>query len=148
MQKTIVIGHLGQDAILKDYNGKQFVQFSIADSSKSKKADGTVIERTQWFECTMNYTNVFSYLKKGQLVMVMGRATVSAYISKQDGSARASLNLQVSELNLLGGSNAQGQPQQQATTVQVQPQQEVRSFAQAPTTTEILMNDGDDDLPF
>lgn len=65
MQKVMIIGNLGRDAEVKEVNGNQFVSFTIADTNKRKTAAGEVVESTTWYDCTMNKTNVFPYLKKG-----------------------------------------------------------------------------------
>ena len=149
MQKIMIIGHLGQDAVIKDINGSQFVSFSIADTIKTKDPYGTVRERTTWFDCAMKPSNVVQYLKKGTQVCVMGRISADAYIGKQDGQPKANLRCHVFELNLLSGGASQAAtataaaPQAQATPAQQAP----TAFAQAPTQ-DVLINDGDDDLPF
>lgn len=135
MQKTLIIGNLGQDATLKDVNGKQFVTFSIADSMRGKNADGTTVERTQWFECTMKPGNVLPYLKKGQQVAVIGRVYATAYTSRQDGTPQAALKCQVHELNLLGGAS------QHAAQPAAQP-------TQAPQAAPTMPAEEDGDLPF
>ena len=140
MQKIMIIGHLGADAIIKENNGSQFVSFSIADTIKTKDPYGTVRERTTWFDCAMKPSNVVQYLKKGTQVCVIGRISADAYIGKQDGQPKASLRCYVLELNLLGG-NPQG------ATVAAPAPQAPTAFAQAPTQ-DVLINDGDDDLPF
>ena len=147
MQKTLIIGHLGADAVIKESNGSQFVSFSIADTIKTKDPYGTVRERTTWFDCAMKPSNVVPFLKRGTQVCVIGRISADAYIGKQDGQPKASLRCYVLELNLLGGSP-------QGATVAAPPQQQQAAAPQAPTafaqapTQDVLINDGDDDLPF
>lgn len=130
MQKTIIIGHLGQDAQMRESNGRQFITFSVADSNKRKNADGTTTDNTQWIECLYSSTGVFPYLKKGTQVAIAGRLYAQAY--EKNGQAMASLKCQVQELNLLGGGNS-GNNNQQAQAYQPQSNS---------------MNDSNDDLPF
>ena len=132
MQKTIIIGHLGSDAQQRESNGRAFITFSIADTQKYKKADGTYAEQMQWIECISNSTGVLPYLKKGTLVSVVGRMSAQAY--EKNGQAVASLKCNVQELNLLGGGNNQ----QQAPIQQAQPM----------VNNSNIMNESNDDLPF
>lgn len=129
---------------MKDVNGNQFATFTIADTVKSKNSEGVNVERTTWFECAMKPSNVLPYLKKGQLVMVIGRVYANAYISKQTGEPAATLKVQVHEINLLGsGKNDTQQPQH------AQQSQQTAQPAQQPVQQSIAMpQEGEDDLPF
>ena len=112
MQKTLIIGNLGGDAELKEYNGRQFVSFHIAETGKRKTASGDVLESKTWYECTMNYGNVFPYLKKGTQVMVIGRSYATAYVAEKgehQGEVMVKMKCTVQELILLGSSNNNGQ---------------------------------------
>jgi single-strand DNA-binding protein len=153
MQKAMIIGNLGKDAEVKEVNGSQFVSFTIADTNKRKTAAGEIVESTTWYDCTMNKTNVFPYLKKGQQVMIIGRIYANAYISKQDehlGEAMAKMKFAVQELQLLGGvknDNQQPAPAQQPVAQYPYAQQAVQQ-PQAQQATMEMPPDGDDDLPF
>lgn len=144
MQKTLIIGHLGKEAEVKEVNGKQFVSFTLADSNKRKTATGEIIDSVTWYECTMNLTNVLPYLKKGQQVMVIGRSYATGYVSKQTGEIAVAMKCVVQELQLLGSpsGNTGSQPAagQQAPAAQPVQQQQPQ--------TAMMPAEGDDDLPF
>ena len=102
MQKTLIIGHLGKEAEVKEVNGKQFVSFTLADSNKRKTATGEIIDSVTWYECTMNLTNVLPYLKKGTKVFLRGNIAPKMYVG-HDGQKHAGINLFVTEIELAGG---------------------------------------------
>lgn len=98
MLVTEIIGNIGQDAQVKDYNGRKFVSFSVADSYKSK--DQTV--HTTWVSCTIEGDggNLTQYLKKGTSVFVRGRSRINLY-QRRDGSYGADLSIAVRDIHLL-----------------------------------------------
>lgn len=101
VSKTIVIGHLGKDADIKQVNGKQVMNFSIAHSTSYTNAQGVKVENTQWFECAYwSESKVGAYLLKSALVCVEGEVSVRAY-PKNDGTTGISLMLRVFNVNLL-----------------------------------------------
>lgn len=106
LSKTIVVGHLGKDAIVKEVNGKKVINFSVAHSESYTDKQGAKQTKTTWFECAKwgENANVAPYLTKGMLVAVEGTVEASAYADKE-GKPAASLKLNVFALNLLGSSN-------------------------------------------
>jgi len=79
-QQTSVIGRVGKDLELKGSVGK----FSVAATHKWNK-DGALQEKTTWFNCDMfgkMVDGVGRYIKKGQLVHVVGRIETSEYNGK------------------------------------------------------------------
>lgn len=68
-----LIGNLGADAEVKNIQGKVYLTFRVAHSERFTKADGTVVEETQWVSCITNqFVKLQEYLKKGQKVFVSG----------------------------------------------------------------------------
>ncbi|WP_295122334.1 single-stranded DNA-binding protein [uncultured Chitinophaga sp.] len=130
MIKFQMIGHLGQNAVLKEVSGKSVLNFSVAYNERFKDALGKPCERTIWADCALwNQPNVGPYLTQGVQVYIEGNPRVEAYIAK-DGSAGAALRVLVNKLSLVGGSKRDGDGL-------VQPEQAV---AYGPQTA--------DDLPF
>ena len=125
MLKTSIIGHLGQDAIVRHWNGKQAISFAVAYNETYKDKDGTKHERTTWVNCTLwrdNETTLASYLKKGQLVYAEGTPSVKTYISKSTGEVLPDFQLNVRQLQLLGSStNRQDTEEQRAEEQKKQP---------------------------
>ena len=141
MIKLQIVGNLGKDCIVKEINGKNVINFSVAHTEKFKDAQGNPKERTTWVECAYwtDRTAIAPYLQKGQQVYVEGRPDVKAYM-KNDGTAGASLSLQIREVQLLcrkGDNNLGGQQSDSGSSNRQQP-------AGAPAG----MDDVADDLPF
>lgn len=144
MIKMQVIGHLGSDCVIRD-NGsqRQAINFDIAHTEKYKDAQGVQKERTVWVQCTVwreqGKTGIAQYLKKGTLVFVEGNPSVNAYTGN-DGTVKGSLRMNVSELQLLGSSNAGASAAPQSS----QSSQSVSGgYSAAPQASEPV-----DDLPF
>lgn len=137
MIHATVIGNLGRDAEVRmTTGGKAVCNFTIAARGRDKNAEAT------WVRCALwgaRGEKVSSYLKKGGRVAVSGTLTTSEY----EGKSR--LELDVSELELLGDgkrSDEQEAPPQRRGTQQ----------RQAPRATQDDFGDysrsGSDEIPF
>lgn len=106
MFRVEVIGNLGADAEVKNWNGQNFVSFRVADTNRRVDDQGVVSETTTWFSCTMNgdQSALMPYLKKGQRVFVRGRGYMKVYDSAAAHAKVASCDVRVTELELVGGS--------------------------------------------
>ncbi|MEO6637208.1 MAG: single-stranded DNA-binding protein [Ginsengibacter sp.] len=104
MIKLQIIGNLGKDCIVKEVNGKNVINFSVAHTERFKDSTGNQKERTTWVECAFwtDRTAVGQYLKKGQLVYVEGSPEADGYMNK-DNQASATLRMRVRDVQLLGG---------------------------------------------
>jgi single-strand DNA-binding protein len=100
----ILIGRITADAkVNSTKDKKQVVNFTIAinDSFKTK-GKGELKKLTTFVNCSYWIgTGIAPQLKKGVLVELFGRISVSAW-KKVDGEAMASLNLHVSSIKLHG----------------------------------------------
>lgn len=116
MLQLTVIGHLGADAEVKDYNGKKFVSFRVAHSERYTSSSGESKERTQWVSCALNGDggSLLQYLKRGQLVAVMGDCTLGLANSQIMRSMVPTCNVHVTNIELLGGSPSGDLPKQLA----------------------------------
>ena len=112
MIKLMVIGNLGKDCTVNTVNGKNVINFSVANTEKFKDSTGAQREKTTWVECAYwtDRTGLAPYLKKGQQVYAEGTPEVRTY-QTNDGKSGASLSLRVQNVQLLGsrgeGVNAQ-----------------------------------------
>lgn len=99
---VIIVGNLGRDAELQTPSGtSSFLKFSVADTNYRKV--------TTWFECTLwgkRAEKLAEYLKKGTKVMVRGEISLNKY-STRDGQERTSLDVNVDNVELLGGKPEQ-----------------------------------------
>ena len=145
MIKLQIVGNLGKDCIVKEVNGKNVINFSVAHSEKFKDAQGNPKERTTWVECAYwtDRTAVAQYLTKGKTVYAEGSPEADAYTNK-DGQTAATLRMRVQNIQLLGGNNepsGSGYNQGNVTHAGAAPTPAVRTQAAQPAIVE-------DDLPF
>ena len=134
MSTVIILGKLGSDAELKDVNGTALAKFSVAQNVGygDKKS-------VNWFSVSIwgaqAKSNFVDYLKKGQMVQVVGELSTREY------NGKTYLEVRSYSCNLAGGSPQNNQPQQQS---QPKPQQPQGYGHQAQNGGGEL----DDDLPF
>lgn len=138
MLRAEIIGNLGQDAAVKNINGKNYVSMSVAHSQYSKDQSGNKIESTLWVSVLWfgEGGNLIQYLKKGTKVFIRGRQTIKMYDDKT-GRAQIGITIDATEVELCGMK----QEQSAATQEQQQPQQAKQEYQ--PTS-----GDGNDDMPF
>ena len=103
MQKKIIVGNLGADAEIKRENGREFVSFSIANTERRRKPDGSYEEKTNWVSATLNGDggNLFQYLKKGAKVYAYGDYSVRMFHSEKQRALVAGVNLYVRDIELI-----------------------------------------------
>ena len=140
MIKLQIVGNLGKDCIVKEVNGKNVINFSVAHTERFKDSAGNLKERTTWVECAYwtDRTTVAQYLKKGKMVYAEGSPDADAYMNKENQAA-ATLRMRVQNLQLLGGNDA---PQSNASPVVG------NSANTAPITASLNDIPVADDLPF
>lgn len=113
MLKIEIIGNIGNDAVVKDFNGKKYIAFSVAHSEKYKDAQGNAVEKTTWVSVLKpRESAVAQYLKKGTGVYVCGDLSVKAYTDSQH-QTRVGVNCVAREVQLLPGKRNQSQQPQQ-----------------------------------
>lgn len=148
MLSTQAIGFLGQDAVIKEVNGKQVVNFSIAHSEKYKNAAGTQVESTTWVECSFwSESKVSEFLKKGTQVFIAGTPEARAWNDK-DGNPRGTIHVRVSKIELLGSGKAAA-PVENTVSNTPEPQKKDKKTAKEKVLEEAGLSNGPvDDLPF
>lgn len=146
MQKTEIIGYLGQDAVVKDLGTNQVINFSVAVSeSYVNKTTGEKITNTVWYECAKwgNNTSVAQYLKKGTQVYISGKPTARAWQNEQ-GNIIPVLGITVYELELLGGGKSESSSNQNNAPASA-PVTQQNETPSAPLNN---LTDEPDDMPF
>lgn len=100
-----IIGRVGGDAISKQVNGQTVITFSVAHSHSYTNQQGQKVESTTWVRCNywVKKDTLTQYIKKGGLVFVKGEPRANAW-QKADRSVAASIEIRVTELQLLSGS--------------------------------------------
>jgi single-strand DNA-binding protein len=145
MLKVQIIGHLGQDAILKTFNNVNYVSFSVAHSEKFKDNQGNERETTQWVSCLKRVSEdskLQTYMKKGTKVYVEGSLSAKIFERQANGKAQVALNCNVSHLELLSSKqDSQTDSEAQQAPLLAEPN---------PITDQnkIVSPAGEDDLPF
>jgi single-strand DNA-binding protein len=92
-----LIGHVGRDAIQKEYSGKKVTSFSLAVSRNRKGADGEWTSTTTWYEIAAFGPigdTLMPLALKGENMLVIGRLEARQYV-KKDGSNATSLDVVV-----------------------------------------------------
>lgn len=116
MVKLEVIGNLGADAQLQNYNGNKFVSFRVAHTENwIDQKTGEIIHNTIWVSCSMNGDggNLLQYLRQGQKVFVRGTPTFNTYSSPKTHQIECGVNLYVREIELCGVRTDNNDQQQQ-----------------------------------
>lgn len=143
MIKLQIIGNLGKDCIVKEVNGKNVINFSVAHTERYKDSQGNQKERTTWVECAYwtDKTAVAQYLTKGRTVYAEGSPEADAYTNKENQAA-ATLRMRVQSVQLLGGTAAEGSTQNNGSMSSA-----AASASSSPSST-VSSEVGADDLPF
>lgn len=116
MFKVEIIGNLGNDVEIKSDNGRMYAQFSVADTRRFKKDDGTETEVTNWVSCFLSNheSKVLQFLKRGQRVFVRGNGELRLYSSAKERKMKAGLSINVQEIELVGASSSDSVPRELA----------------------------------
>ena len=145
MLQVEIIGNIGNDAQVKDFNGKKYIAFNVAHSEKFKNQQGVETERTTWVSVLKpGESAVAQYLKKGTPVFVRGDLSVKAY-KDNAGNWQVGVNCLAREVQLLPG----GKRDQNAGTQQEAPAEQATNtnVSSAPSASETGEGNADD-LPF
>ena len=145
MIKLQIIGNLGKDCIVKEVNGKNVINFSVAHTERYKDSQGNQKERTTWVECAYwtDRTAVAQYLTKGRTVYAEGSPEADAY-SNKEGQPAATLRMRVQNVQLLSnnsGNEGSTPAYSNAGSTSV-------SSNPVNTPAEMSTTGGDDGLPF
>lgn len=103
-QKIDLIGNVGKPPELRNVNGTDVANFSLAVNETWNNAAGQRQEKTTWFECSVwgkLAPVAHKYLAKGKQVFVTGTVGGRAYIDKQ-GNPQCVLDIRVAEFKMLG----------------------------------------------
>lgn len=116
MNKVILIGRLGQDPVVRTFQGGGSVcAFSIATDNTWKDKNGQKQSKTTWHQISVfgKAGDVCAkYLSKGSSVAVEGRYESDQFTDK-NGVERTSFKVIAENVQFLGGGNKNGQQRQQ-----------------------------------
>lgn len=141
-----IIGNIGNDAQVKDFNGKKYIAFNVAHSEKFKNQQGTETERTTWVSVLKpGESGIVQYLKKGTPVFVRGDLSFKQY---EDSSQQKQIgvNCLAREVQLLPGGKREPKPA--GSNTRIRPTN-TNAPAAAPAQQAVQAEGGtNDDLPF
>ncbi|HEU5072996.1 MAG TPA: single-stranded DNA-binding protein [Polyangiaceae bacterium] len=104
MNKVFLLGNLGADPELKEFDGNAKLRFRLATSATWRdKVSGELKERTDWHTLTMwgkRAEALAGILTKGSRVMVEGRLETRSY--EADGNMKYVTEVKVDDLFLAG----------------------------------------------
>lgn len=100
MEKITLIGNVGNDAKLVEYQGNKFLDFSIASTKKIKNGNETK-EITNWYDCNFDNIKIAEYLKKGTKVYIEGNFKLDTFYSEKMQKHIPKINVYVRVLELL-----------------------------------------------
>ena len=88
MLKMTLIGNIGQDAKIRETNGRTSINFSVAENQKYTNSEGVKVEKTTWVNCTIwrdpgQSVKVAEFLLAGTKVYAEGRPAVHFYENKE-----------------------------------------------------------------
>lgn len=99
-----LIGHLGKDPEVKEFENGKRASFSLATTDTYKNQKGEKVEDTQWHNIVIWGKLALvaeKYLKKGQEIVVEGKLVHRVYES--NGEKRYITEINVNDLLMLGG---------------------------------------------
>ena len=102
MQIIAIEGYLGQNPELKKAGEQDVVNFTLAETEKFTKKNGTKEEKTTWFNCTAwgaLAKIVAEYSKKGSHVLIKGKMESNHY--QKDNKDIYGYNFVVNEFKIL-----------------------------------------------
>lgn len=102
MNNCSFIGRLTDNSVLKDINGKELLEFTVANNiGWGENKDVIYLECKLWGKRAMSLKQ---YLNKGQQVGVTGTLKINKWTSKANDKEYTDLVLTVNELDLVGGA--------------------------------------------
>lgn len=104
MLNAQVIGNLGADAVIKEFNGKKFVSMSVAHTENYKDSQGQKQSNTVWVSVSWSGEGygILPFLKKGTKVYATGRQSVKMY-NDRNNQAQISINIEAADVVLCSG---------------------------------------------
>lgn len=124
MNKTLLVGRLGQDPELRNTNGGLAIcNLNVATNEKTKDQDGNWTDATEWHKVTVfgkQAESCNTYLAKGSTVAVVGKNKTSQWTDK-DGNTRYTTQVVADHVEFVG-SKKDNQTQSPTHTPQAQQQ--------------------------
>jgi len=149
VNKVILLGNLGADPEVKYLEGDNVVaKLRLATTESYKDKSGNRVDQTEWHDLEIwgALAKVAEqYLKKGSQLYAEGKIKTDSWQDEQS-QTRYRTKIRVTSFTMLGGKPEGGSAPSMPSSVP----QEARSTSTAPVSggSDMVMDDGDDDLPF
>ena len=104
MQKIIISGNLGKDAVVnKLESGRNCIRFNVAVNSAKGKGTERKTE-TQWYGVSyfVNSEAILQYLKTGTKVVVCGSLELDIFKSENSGKLFVNANVLANDVEIVG----------------------------------------------
>ena len=108
MQKTTLIGNLGNDPELRDANGTPVCSFSLATTERWKDGQGNKQEKTEWHRIVAwgSLANICAeYLAKGSKVYIEGKNKTRKWTDRNNVE-RYITEIHAKEMEMLGNADS------------------------------------------
>lgn len=147
VNKVILLGNVGKDPEVKQFENGSICNFTLATSESYKDKSGERVKRTEWHNLSVGAPGLVDvcakYVKKGDMLYVEGKIRTREY--EKDGQKRYATDIRVESIQLMPKAQNNGGGQSGEFT----PAQKTES---TPTMTNADFvsdnNQIDDDLPF
>ena len=161
VNKVILVGNLGRDPELRSFpNGGQVANVTLATTRRWRdKQSGERREETEWHRLVFNNRLAEiagQYLRKGSQIYVEGSIRTRKW-QGQDGQDRYSTEIRVDQMQMLGGRQGMGDPDDDGGYGAPAPAPVARAASPAPRSAPAPaaggadaapFDDMDDDIPF
>ena len=108
INKVILIGNVGANPNINEFQGVVYSTFSLATSEKFTSDDGVTREKTEWHTIKANGRLgdlASDYIRKGSKLYVEGKITSRKYTDKT-GIERVVTEIQAYAIQLLGSKDS------------------------------------------
>lgn len=113
VNKVILLGNLTSDPQVRVVGQSQVAAFGLATNERFKKADGTIVENTEFHNIELwGNAGVIQYLRKGTPVYIEGSIKTDKW-QDQNGQNHSVTKIRAATLQLVGNKPQQAAPQQQ-----------------------------------
>lgn len=147
INKIILLGRVGKDPEVKQFDNGSIANFTIATDDSYKDKSGQKVERTDWHNISIGSPGlidvVSKYVKKGDLIYVEGK--IKTREVEKDGVKRYYTEVRVDTLKMMPKGQNTSSP---IAPIESIPEQKLMGSA---TPSDFEVGGGasmDDDLPF
>lgn len=148
VNKVILLGNLGADPEVKYLEGdKAVANLRLATTESYKDRNGNRVDQTEWHDLEMwdgQAKIAEQYLKKGSQIYVEGKIKSDTWQDEQ-GQNRKRTKIRVISFTMLGGKPEGGSPSNASMS---SPQSKSTPAPMQTGGGNMVMDEGDDDLPF